>query len=92
MPIVLVLTLVAGGLVLLAYLAHRAALWAEAKGWVYYQKKPRFRGSTLGFLEEIYNPSMHHVVEERDSERGSASQEESGDDPEPGDHRDRLLG
>lgn len=80
---------------LLAYLAHRAALWAEARGWIFYKKKPRFRGSTLGFLEEIYNPSMQHVMEERDSERGSGSQEESGDDPDlvqPKTNRGDLLG
>lgn len=96
MPIVLVLVAVGSGLALLAYLAHRAALAAEARGWIYYKEKPRFRGSTLGLLEEIYHPAMHHVIEERDSERGGGSQEESGGDSDPGDAPDaapgRLLG
>ena len=79
MTIVSVLAIVAGAALLLLYLAHRLALWAEGRGWIYYRNRPPFRGSTLGFLEEIYNPSMHHVIEERDSERARGGQEESGD-------------
>ncbi len=45
--------------------------------------KPRFRGSSLGLLEEIYNPGMEYVMEERASERARGSQDDSGDgDPE----------
>lgn len=77
MPIVLVC--VGVGVIALGCLLHRLALRAEQRGWIYYRSRPRFRGSTLGSLEEIYNPAMHHVMEERDSERGGGSQEESGD-------------
>ncbi len=41
--------------------------------------KPRFRGSSLGLLEEIYNPGMEYVMEERASERARGSQDDSGD-------------
>lgn len=84
MTIVSVLLVAAGVLALLAYVAHRAALWAESRGWIYYRQRPRFRGSSLGYLEEIYNPAMHHVMEERDSEHAIGSQEESGDGPDAG--------
>jgi hypothetical protein len=71
----------------LVYVLHRAALHAESRGWIYYKQRPPFRGSTLGYLEEIYNPSMHHVMEQRDHERFAASQEDSGDGPDAGTDR-----
>ena len=86
MPIVLV-CVIAGGVAVLGYVLHRIALHAERRGWIYYRERPPLRGSTLGYLEEIYNPAMHHVMEERDHERGAASQEESGDGPGPGPER-----
>ena len=83
MTIVSALIIAASVLVLLGYAGHRAASWAERRGWIYYRNRPPYRGATLGFLEEIYNPAMHHVMEKRDHERGSAEQEESGDGPDP---------
>ena len=77
--------LVAGLLVALAallYGLHRLALWADSRGWIYYKTKPRFKGSSLGLIESVYNPAMEHVVEERGGERARGSQEESGDDPD----------
>ena len=64
------------------YAIHRLALWADGRGFIYYKTKPRFRGSSLGLLESVYNPAMEHVVEERGGERARGSQDESGDDPE----------
>ena len=61
--------------------------WAGERGWVYNKHNPRPRGlGTLGILEEIYQPSIRHVIEERSSERARGSQDESGegDDPESG--------
>ena len=74
---------VIAGLVLLAlgYGLHRLALWADGRGYVYYKTKPRFRGSSLGLLESVYNPAMEHVVEERGGERARGSHDESGGDP-----------
>jgi hypothetical protein len=59
--------------------------WAGQRGWVYNKHNPRRRGGgTLGLLESIYQPSIEHVIEERSSERGRGSQDESGDKPETG--------
>jgi hypothetical protein len=58
--------------------------WAADRGWVYNRHNPRPRGGgSLGLLEEIYNPAIHHVIEERSSERARGSQDESGDKPFP---------
>ena len=69
----------------LGYGLHRLALWADGRGYIYYKSKPKFKGSSLGLIEGIYNPSVEHVVEERSGERARGSQDESGDKPEPGD-------
>lgn len=58
---------------------------AGERGWVYNKHNPRPRGSgTLGLLEEVYQPSIRHVIEEHSSQRARGSQDESGDKPEPG--------
>ena len=58
---------------------------AGERGWVYNKHNPRPSGvGTLGLLEEIYQPSIRHVIEERSSERARGSQDESGDKPEAG--------
>lgn len=67
----------------LAVGAHRAALWAESRGWIYYRQKPRFRGSSLGLLEEIYNPAAEHVFEEQSGDRARGDVAESGDGENP---------
>ncbi len=55
------------------------------RGWVYNRHNPRPSGvGTLGLLEENYQPSIRHVIEERSSQRAGASQDESGDKPEAG--------
>jgi hypothetical protein len=56
------------------------------RGWIYNRHNPRPPGGgTLGLLEEIYQPSIRHVIEERSSERARGSQDESGrgDPPSP---------
>jgi hypothetical protein len=67
------------------YGLHRLALWADGRGYIYYKSKPKFKGSSLGLIEGIYNPSVEHVVEERSGERARGSQDESGDKPGPDD-------
>lgn len=76
----LILALV--GIAIVGYALHRAALFADRRGWVYYRTKPRFKGSSLGLLEEIYHPATSHVIEEEQSRRGGADHDESGDPPE----------
>lgn len=67
------------------YALHRLSRLAGERDWIYNKHNPRPRGGgTLGLLEEIYQPSIQHVVEERSSQRARGSQDESGDKPEPG--------
>ena len=62
--------MVAAALILAAaLLVDRAALWAEARGWLYWRRRPRRAvtgGGVLGELIEVLQPSRGHVVEERD--------------------------
>jgi hypothetical protein len=91
----LVVAAIVVGIALLGYGLHRAALWAERKGWIYYRNR-RGRGVNLGFLDQIYQPAMEHVIEEETQERTVADQAESGDDAgdegetEPGSPPDRA--
>jgi len=63
-----------------AYGIHRFSVIAGERDWVYNKHNPRPRGGgTLGLLEEIYQPSIQHVIEERSSEKARGSQDESGD-------------
>jgi len=72
-------------LVVVGYALHRLSRLAGERDWIYNKHNPRPRGGgTLGLLEEIYQPSIQHVVEERSSQRARGSQNESGDKPEPG--------
>ena len=75
--------LVVGGIGLIAvgYSIHRAGLAADRRGWLYYRTKPRFRGSSLGLLEEIYQPSIRYVVDEIAEEKARGDQAETGDKP-----------
>jgi hypothetical protein len=78
-------------LILIGYGAHRFSRMAGERDWIYNKHNPRPRGGgTLGLLEEIYQPSIQYVVEERSSQKARGSQNESGDKPTPGsgpDHR-----
>lgn len=58
--------------------------WLADRGWIYNRYNPRPKGGgTLGLLEEIYQPSIRHVVEERASEKARGSQDAQGEgDPE----------
>jgi hypothetical protein len=72
-------------LISIGYALHRLSRLAGERDWIYNKHNPRPRGGgTLGLLEEIYQPSIQHVVEERSSQRARGSQNESGDRPEPG--------
>ena len=69
--VVLSLVLVAGHLVL---------TWAERRGWVYYRSTDRPRPRSLGLFEEIYQPSVTHVIDQQVTEETEAEQAESGED------------
>ena len=68
--VILALVLVAG---------HFLLTWAERRGWVYYRSTDRPRPRSLGLLEEIYQPSITHVIEQQVAEETEADQAESGE-------------
>ena len=57
--------------------------WAGKRGWFYNKHNPRPTGAGLqpGPFDEIYQPSVHHVIEEEAAQRIRADQDESGDKP-----------
>lgn len=67
-----------------AAVVHLLLTWMAGRGWVYYRSSDRPRPSSLGLIEEIYQPSMEHVIDEEARERTVADQEASGAPEEPG--------
>jgi hypothetical protein len=65
-------------------LVHLSLTWMSKRGWIWYRTKDRPRPSSLGLIEEIYQPSVEHVMEEQAGEQARADQAESGDGEEPG--------
>ena len=57
--------------------------WAGERGWFYnkYNRRPPGVGLQPGLFDEIYQPSIRHVIEEEASQRIRADQDDSGDDP-----------
>jgi hypothetical protein len=54
--------------------------WAGNKGWAYNKHNPRPPGVGMPkVLDEIYQPSVQHVIEHEASERTKADRSESGD-------------
>lgn len=80
------------GLVVLGVLAIALAFaivansrWAAKRGWVFNKHNPRPPGSAVPMLlDQIYQPSIEHVIEEQTSESIRAEQDESGDKPNAG--------
>lgn len=60
------------------YALHRAALWAEDRGWIFYKRK-RGPAPWLGTLESIYKPDVEYVIEEESARRIRADEDESGE-------------
>lgn len=79
---------VAVGVVVLLIIAsaavHVGLTWADRRGWVWYRNPSRRPPRTLGLVEEIYHPSVHHVVDEEAREASEADGTESGAPPDPG--------
>lgn len=72
---ILALVLVAG---------HVLLTWAERRGWVYYRSTDRPRPRSLGLFEEIYQPSVTHVIDQEVTEETEADQAESGREADKG--------
>jgi hypothetical protein len=62
-----------------AVTVHVVLSWMARRGWVYYRTKDRPRPSSLGLVEEIFQPSIEHVTEEKAGEQSRADQAESGE-------------
>ena len=65
----------------IAFGALASTRWAGERGWVYNKHNPRPPGVGYapGALEEMFQPGIEHVVDELQSERIRADQDESGD-------------
>lgn len=64
------------------YGLHLLALWAEARGWIYYRTKHMPAGAAaLALLEvtSILDPQVTHVVEEMRAQQTRAEQDEAGE-------------
>jgi hypothetical protein len=58
--------------------------WAGRRGWVYNKHNRRPRGVGMPkILDENYQPSVEHVIEQEASERTRADRSESGETGEP---------
>jgi len=67
-------------LLLVVVAGHFLLTWAERRGWVYYRSTDRPRPQSLGLFEEIYQPSVTHVIDQHVMEETEADQAESGED------------
>jgi hypothetical protein len=83
MPWFVTLGIVAVVIGLIAYAWHRLAVFAAERDWIYHEKhNPRPKGMTsLGLLEEIYQPSIQHMVQEIAEEKARGDQAQTGDKP-----------
>lgn len=64
------------------WLLHRAAIWAEDRGWIYYRRQgsPGDLGNAFLELHSILDPGKKTVLEARLQETDEAA--ESGDPPD----------
>lgn len=72
-------------LAIIALLTHLLLTSFDKRGWVYYRNPGAPKGSSLGLLEEIYQPSVTHVTEQQTLEDSLRDQTESGDPDGRGD-------
>ncbi|MBG7605949.1 MAG: hypothetical protein IZT58_15190 [Actinobacteria bacterium] len=64
----------------LVYVAN--SRWAAKRGWVFNKHNPRPTGTGAPmWLDQIYQPSIEHLIDEQTSESIRADQDESGDKP-----------
>ena len=70
------------GVALFAF--DRLALWAEAKGWIYWRKKKASSGALSSIMAEmnvLTNPGAEHVIVAKDEKKFEDRQ--NGDDDPP---------
>lgn len=79
---VLVVVSIVTVLAIAAGLVHFLLTWMDRRGWIWYRTKDRPKPASLGLLEEIYQPSVEHVIEHQISDETGADQAAKGE-PEP---------
>lgn len=84
MDVIILLVGVVTALIVVGAAVHMILTWADRRGWVWYRNAERPRPHTLGLLEEVYHPAMHHVIDEEVREATEADTDESGAPPEAG--------
>jgi len=56
--------------------------YAGRRGWVFNKHNPKpSRPRSLGLLEQVYQPSIQHVIEFEITDRTDAEQDEAGEPP-----------
>ena len=78
MQVFLVIVGIVAVLALVGLAIHVVLTWADRRGWVYYRNPGRRMPPSLGLLEEIYQPSISHVVDQQVTEDTEADQDPSG--------------
>jgi hypothetical protein len=71
---------------LVAFATHLLLTSFNKRGWVYYRNAEAPKGSSLGLLEEIDQPSVTHVIDQQTVEDSVRDQSESTDPETPGGH------
>ena len=69
---------------IVALTTHMLLTSFDKRGWVYYRNPNAPKGRSLGLLEEIYQPSTTHVVDQQTLEDSLKDQSETGDPETPG--------
>ncbi|MCT2988021.1 hypothetical protein [Propionibacterium freudenreichii] len=73
---------IAGTLMILLAL-DRALRWMERRGWIYYRKRKRTAGVSLGPLFEALHPSHQYVATEQQRQSTVRKDSEDGQDRSP---------
>lgn len=72
--------LLTASLLIAAVAVHLALTWANRRGYVWYRNSDRPPPRSLGLLEEIYQPSVEHVIEQQATEDTEADLAAQGED------------
>lgn len=81
---VLGIVAILGVLAVAALAVHLLLTWMDRRGWIWYRTKDRPRPGSLGLLEEIYQPSVEHVIEQAVTEETEADQAALGEPDDGG--------
>lgn len=78
------------GIAVIWFALVRFFRYAGRRGWVFNKHNPKpSHPRSIGILEQVYQPSIQHVIEFEITDRTDAEQDESGEPPEPGESGER---